>query len=683
MVAQLRHRGPDESGIWSDEAVTLGHTRLSIIDLSTGQQPMLSADGRYAITFNGEIFNYVELREELRRAGRTFRTNSDTEVLLEAFAHWGQACVERLNGQWAAAVWDRRQRRLVLSRDRFGIRPLYYAEVPEGLLFASEVKALMAHRGLPRELDPVGLDQLLTYWAPLPGRTVFRGIRELPPGCQLVIQADSAKPNDLPEPRRYWQLDYDPSRRDERRWKSVDDCAAELRHLLDDAARLRLRSDVPVGAYLSGGLDSSITTALIRRHNDRLRTFSVTFDDAEFDESPYQRELVDALRTDHTALRCHAADIAEAFPEVVRGAERPMLRSAPAPLWLLARLVRASDFKVVLTGEGADEVLAGYDIFKEAKVRRFCAMQPQSAWRGRLFERLYPYLPNLSRQSPAYLAKFFRVRPEELGNPFFSHLPRWEMTAGIKRLLSPEWRERLADDQPADERANRLGSADGADAELRRLLPDGFEGWSPLGQAQWLEATVLMPGYILSSQGDRMAMAHGVEGRFPFLDHRVAELAAAIPDRWRMRGLTEKYILRRAVADLLPKHIRRRTKQPYRAPDGASFFDPDTGRARAEWIERVLDPTHVADGGVFHPRAIAQLTRKARRGGLSGMRDNMALMAVLSTQLLVEQFLGESSDRRIPPTCGDCGAPLGSCRCRVGQPIVDPVDSIEITTPTT
>src|SRR5581483_9175518 len=289
--------------------------------------------------------------------------------------------------------------------------------------------------------------------------------------------------------------------------------AEELETLLIDATRIRLRADVPVGAYLSGGFDSSATTALARLFPGAgLRTFSVAFESPEFDESEHQRRVVAALRTDHTSVRCTRADIAWRFPDVIRHTERPVLRTAPAPLYLLSRHVRSSGFKVVVTGEGADEVLGGYDIFKEAKVRRFWARRPASRWRPLLLSRLYPYLEGVQRQPQAYLQAFFGTGLESVDDPLFSHLPRFRLTARAKAFFS------------ADLRAELRGYD--AMAELRESLPPEFGAWHPLSQAQYLETAHLLPGYILSSQGDRVAMANAVEGRFPFLDHRVVDPAA-------------------------------------------------------------------------------------------------------------------------------------------------------------
>jgi asparagine synthase (glutamine-hydrolysing) len=378
---------------------------------------------------------------------------------------------------------------------------------------------------------------------------------------------------------------------------------------------------VPVGAYLSGGLDSSITTAAIKRLSPAgLRTFSVTFESPEFDESDFQRQMVDALQTEHAAVACTAADIARDFPAVIRHTERPVLRTGPAPLFALSELAHRSGFKVVLTGEGADEVFAGYDIFKEAKIRRFCAAQPDSTRRPLLLQRLYPYLPRLQGQSQPYLQAFFG-RGLDPRDPLFSHGPRFRTTAAAKIFFSDDLRRQL----------------DGYDAlaELRGSLPADFGRWHPLSQAQYLETAYLLPGYILSSQGDRVAMAHAVEGRFPFLDHRVVEFAARIPPRLKLRGLREKHILRESMRDLLPPSIGSRPKQPYRAPDSLPFTAPPA----PDYVGDLLSAPSVAGAGYFDPRAVAKLTAKCRRQTSVGSRDNMAFVGILSTQLLDRELV--------------------------------------------
>ena len=613
MVAAVRHRGPDDCGVYTERNVGLGHTRLSIIDLAGGHQPMQSANGELAITFNGEIFNYVELRKELERRGHRFVTTSDTEVILHQYLEDGEQCVHRFNGQWAFAIWDQRKRKLFLCRDRMGIRPLFYTKTDRGFLFASEIKALLAEPNVRAELDLFALDQIFTFWATIPPRTPFKGISQLPPGCSLVVDERGVRV------KRYWSLSYpkeeDCEVQDER------ELADELRDLLLDATRVRLRADVPVGAYLSGGIDSTVTTALAASIvGNRLRSFSISFDDAEYDERHFQEVASKFLRTDHSSFACSSSDIAEVFPEVIWHAEQPVLRTAPAPMFLLSRLVRESGFKVVLTGEGADEVLGGYDIFKEAKIRRFWARDVASRWRPLLLKRLYPYMDGIQRQSPAYLQHFFRVSESDLASPFFSHLPRWELTARLKLLLSDEVRSELRDYSAFD--------------DLERALPARYGAWRPFNQAEFLETTGLLPGYILSSQGDRMAMAHSVEGRFPFLDHRVVDFAAKLPPNLKMKGLTEKYLLKRAFSRDVPQSILKRTKQPYRAPEGKCFFGPHA----PEWVEEALSHRAIQSCGIFDARAVGVLADKFKSGRPVSTKDNMALTGVLSTQLLVDQF---------------------------------------------
>lgn len=615
MIDAVRHRGPDDLGTYLDHRAALGHRRLSIIDLSGGRQPLASADRDLWITFNGEIFNYVELRDELVQRGRIFRTKSDTETILQSYAEHGAACVERLNGDFAYALWDRRHERLVLARDRMGVRPLYYARRGNVLVFASEVKALLRYPGLRAELDPLALDQCFTFWAPLAPRTAFRGILELPPGHQLIAENGTLRV----EP--YWRLRFPTP--EERPHAGEAELAEEVEGLLDDATRIRLRADVPVGAYLSGGFDSSATTMLAQRHNgERLRTFSLEFESADLNEAPWQQAVVRALATQHSAVQCRRGDIASHFPSVIDHAERPVVRAAPAALYLLAREVREQGFKVVLTGEGADEVFGGYDIFKEAKVRRFWARRPQSRWRPLLLRRLYPYLGRLQSQPARYLEAFFRIGLERYDDPLFSHLPRFALGRRIGQFYSGDLRSAINGYDPLE--------------ELRASLPREFASWHPLERAQYLESAVLLPGYILSAQGDRVAMAHAVEGRFPFLDHRVVELGARLPPSTKLKGLREKHLLRRALGAYLPGEIAERPKQPYRAPDSESF----AADGAPDYVRMLLSPEAIARAGYFEPRAVGRLAAKCLHpGGFVSVADNMAFMAILSTQLLHSRFV--------------------------------------------
>jgi asparagine synthase (glutamine-hydrolysing) len=613
MGAAISHRGPDGHGQLLTPGAGLAHVRLSIVGLADGQQPMTEATRRFSIVFNGEIFNYVELRRDLEARGVVFRTGSDTEVLLQLYATFGDACLARLNGDFAFAIWDARDRRLLLARDRMGVRPLFYARRGDALYFASEVKALLRVPGIDAEIDPYALDQIFTLWAPIAPRTAFRDICELEPGQMLAVE------NGKVTLRSWWSLDYpDAGDHPARNPAEVEE---ELRALLTDATRLRMRADVPVGAYLSGGLDSSLITALAApMAPNGLDTFSVTFDDAEHDESSFQQIVAEALRTRHHAVACGPGDIAADFPDVIRATERPVLRTAPAPLYALARLVRRSGMKVVLTGEGADEIFAGYDIFRETRVRRFCARQPGSKLRPQLFRKLYPYLPGLKQQSPEYLAAFFGTGNDRSDDPLFSHRPRFRSTAATKIFYSDGLRAELAGYDAADDLASRL--------------PADFGRWHPLNQAQYLETRFLLPGYILSSQGDRMAMAHGVEGRFPFLDHRLVEFANRLPPEMKLKGLEEKHVLRQVARNLLPGSIIDRPKQPYRAPDSGSF----AGGAEPAYLADAMGTAAIAKAGLFNPLAVSRLLAKCRAQPVSGFRDNAAFVGILSTQLWMQAF---------------------------------------------
>ncbi len=612
MVGSLQHRGPDGTGVHTDNEIGLGHARLSIIDIAGGSQPMHNEDKSLWIVFNGEIFNYLELSESLRKKGHRFATRSDTEVILHAYEEEGEACVQRFNGQWAFAIWDSTKRKLFLSRDRLGVRPLFYTQTNNGFLFASEIKALLRSPDVHFELDLQALDQIFTFWVTVPPRTAFRNIYQLPPGHSMVVQ--DREVNIHP----YWRLEYAPE-------LNLDDNAEErlsdeLFHLLLDATTIRLRSDVPVGAYLSGGLDSTFVTALAKSAvGERLKTFSVSFEDSEFDESAYQHEASRFLGTQHSEVRCSNQDIAHVFPDVVLHAEQPILRCAPAPLYLLSRLVHNEGFKVVLTGEGADEVLGGYDIFKEAKIRRFWANKPQSSWRPHLLKRLYPYMQGMQRQPPSYLKRFFRVNGQDLKSPFFSHLPRWDLTSKLKEFLSAPVRACIATSFAME--------------DLEQELPGCYRSWDTFNQAEYLEARYLLPGYILSSQGDRMAMAHSVEGRYPFLDHRVVEFASRLPPTLKMKVLNEKHLLKRAAAGSVPESIRRRGKQPYRAPDGKCFLEHSE-----PYVMEMLSETRIKRDGIFDPQMVAGLVRKFQSGRETSTRDNMALVGILSTGLLIEHF---------------------------------------------
>ena len=607
LLGPLRHRGPDQFGIYTDGRVGLGNARLSIVDLAHGQQPIGNEDGTLWIVYNGEVFNHLELRAELESRGHRFETRTDTEVIVHLFEEYGPACLNRLNGQFAFALWDSRAEALFLVRDRLGVRPVFHTRVGGRLLFASEIKALFADPSVPRALDVAGVAGVFATWAnPTPG-TCFHGIHELPPGHYLEIRGGNLAL------RRYWQWEF---ATDDRLGET--DAIDGLTALLDRATRLRLRSDVPVGAYLSGGLDSSVIASLIRRSQvAALDTFSIAFRDPAFDESEHQRTMADFLGTRHQVVEASYEDIGRVFPDVVWHAETPLMRTAPAPMFLLSRRVRDAGYKVVLTGEGADELLGGYDLFKEAKIRRFWASQPASSWRPRLLGRLYPDIARLASTSPAYLAAFFGTRLSEIDAPDYSHAIRWKNNRRTLRFF----------------RSEHPISPSGLPERLS--LPEAFPSWDPLQRAQYLEATLFLSGYLLAAQGDRVAMAHSVEGRYPFLDPDVVGFCCRLPARYKLRGLQEKWLLRRLAQTRVPDSILRRRKRPYRAPIHRSFA---TG-AGTEYVAERLSEKSIVDAGIFRPDAVARLEARRREGVPLGETDDMALVGILSTQLLHRQYV--------------------------------------------
>lgn len=612
MIGVLRHRGPDGFGYYTDENIGLAHARLSIIDLEGGRQPIHNEDQTLWIIFNGEIFNYIELRDVLEKRGHRFYTMSDTEVIVHLYEDYGSECLKFLNGQFVFAIWRLRDETLFIARDRVGIRPLFYTQLNGSLLFASEIKALFVNKNVIREIDPFALDQIFSFWVTLPPRTAFKDVYELPAGHYMTFKKGNMKIE------KYWDLDF----MVEGEPKAEELYACELRELLLDATRLQLRADVPVGAYLSGGIDSSVIAALIRNYSgNTLRTFSVTFDDAVFDESEYQRQMIDHLGTEHSNIRCTYSDIGEVFPDVVWHTEKPVVRTAAAPLFILSKLVRESGYKVILTGEGSDEILAGYDIFKEVKVRRFIEKYPDSKFRPLIFKRLYPYLANSPVRSIRYAESFFNVGPSGYPPACYSHIPRWNTTSKIKTFFSGSLK-------------NTLGCYRGAD-ELSPLFPADISGYDDVSLAQYLEIKTLLSCYLLSSQGDRVAMAHSIEGRVPFLDHRFVEFCCKLPATLRMRGLNEKYILKESMKGLLPPSIVKRSKQPYMAPDAKSFFHKDS----PDYVSELLSEDNLRKTGYFSPEAVSALVKKCGHNAVLGFKDNMAIVGIISTLLLHECFV--------------------------------------------
>jgi len=614
MLTRIQYRGPDECGIYIGKNAAFGSVRLSIIDIYGGQQPLPNEDLSLWIAFNGEIFNYIELRKELEEKGHHFRTHSDTEVLVHLYEEYGEGCLPKLNGQFAFSIWDKDKQEMFLARDRVGIRPLFYYNSPDLFVYGSEIKAIFEHPKVGREISFEGLAETFTFWTTNTPNTVFKGIRECPPGHYIKIKDGELKV------QKYWELNFASPNNYYK--GSFEDAISDFRELFKDSVRIRLRADVPVAAYLSGGLDSSVTTAFIKELEPNvLKTFSVGFKEDEFDESNFQNLASKYFNTNHLGFECSSKEIADNFPQVVWHSEIPLLRTSPSPMYSLSKKVRENNIKVVITGEGADELLAGYDIFKENKIRHFWSKDKNSRIRPLLLKKLYPYISSLQNANYNALKMFFGYKLDETDSPVYSHLLRWKNSSNITKHFSKAIQEELKSFDPY------LSLFSNFDGKLDKL--------DPLAKAQFIEISVFLSGYLLSSQGDRMGMANSVEGRYPFLDYRIIEFCASLPPDYKLKGLNEKVLLKKMMIGRLPEEILNRPKQAYRAPILSSFLGVDA----PDYIKEVLSAESLLNAGIFSVDSVSKLLVKMNSGKSYSEIDNMALTAVISTQLLYKQFI--------------------------------------------
>jgi asparagine synthase (glutamine-hydrolysing) len=606
MAAAIRHRGPDSYGFYVGQSVGLAHVRLSTIDIAGGAQPLTNEDGQIIVTYNGEVYNHRELRLELERRGHVFRTRCGAEVLVHGYREWGVDLLHRLDGQFAFAIYDRNRESLFVARDRFGMRPLFYAQRNGDFYFGSEVKAILATGEVEAMLDPRGLDEVLTFGAARPPRTPFSGIASLEPGTYGVWRDGALWL------RHYYELDYPESS------EEPLDVIEQLDEIILRSVGMRLRADVPVGAYLSGGLDSSIIASLARSASPYTpQSFSITSAIPEYDQSLQQEEVAGAVGTAHTASVISMDTIAQSFPDVLWHAESPLLGTTPALMYHLAKLTKESDVNLVVAGDGADEIFLGGHLFKEASVRRFCLGRPESAGRQRLFERLYAGVHN-EIGSEAW--RRFLLDVAATSDPLFSHLPRF-LGSRMEALYTREFKA-------------GLGGMD-VIGELRASLPTRFFGWSSLNQAAYLEMTTRLSPYLLSSHGDRMTMAHGVEARYPFLDHRLFEFASALPTGARSGGLRGNGVLRRWASRILPPRVMQAQKPKNRAPYAQGFFLPTS----PAWIGDHLTSEALRRVGIFSPAAVGGLVRRCASGLSSAFEEDRSIVGVLSTQLWHHQFV--------------------------------------------
>jgi asparagine synthase (glutamine-hydrolysing) len=609
MTAAITHRGPDDEHVHLEPGVALGARRLSIVDLAGGRQPLSNEDGSVWVAFNGELFEYAELRPKLLARGHHLATRCDTEAWVHLYEDHGRGMFEHARGQFAVSLWDRPNRTLILGRDRVGICPLYYTQADGWLLWASEIKALLASGMVEPRLDPRGIDHLFAFFCAGTTRTFFEDIKSLPPGQLLEVRDGRITQ------RVYWDLDF-PDQGDELHADDPTPFVDELEHRLRTAVERRLRGDVPVVSYISGGLDSTVVLGLSSRQRGRaVPSFTIGFDRAGPDERGPATEAAKVLGSPLTVVTMDRAKLVDAFPELVVAAEGPVLDTSCAALMRLAGEVHSQGYKVALTGEGSDEALAGYVWFKAQRM-------------GERLGRVAPFLPwmirslaltmvggGTERQPPRRAVRGSRTAQQDL----------YEMLMQTRPVLySGDLRRTLAKHDPFSD---------------LDLTSDRFARWHPLNRSLYVGYKVMLAGLLMVSKGDRIAMHNSIETRYPFLDDDVIAYCAQLSPEYKLRGMTEKWILRQVAARTLPPAIANRPKTMFRASLSGTFL----GDHRPAWVDQLISAESLKKTGLFDPRTVARevwwqrsFPRITPRRGVY----DLALTSVVSTQLFHHLFLG-------------------------------------------
>jgi asparagine synthase (glutamine-hydrolysing) len=566
MTRLLIHRGPDDEGFYFAYAVGLGHRRLSILDLSArGHQPMCTADGRFVIVYNGEVYNYLELRKELEAKGHFFQTETDTEVILALYQHKGTECLQYLNGMFAFAIWDVHERILLLARDRVGIKPLYYAETTDGIVFASEIKAILASQRVYPRVATANINTFLSFGYVPGADTLFQNVKKVLPGQWLQISSKGIQAGS------YWDLEYAPNYQ-----RNAQQTAEELRALLLDAMRIHLRSDVPVGVFLSGGLDSSATVALLTEagiHN--LKTFSVAYQTGGRDDEPYARLVADRFNTDHHTLYVDPTEFVDCIPRFIWYMDEPVADAPAIAFYLIAKLLR-EHVTVALSGEGADELFGGYAVYRYMRWIETYRDVPEHV---RDFVK-----PTLHLIGTQKIRKYLQLAEHPLESRYrgvSNYDPSYQ-----ESLYTDELREALGAHPTVNPLAEHYSKTYGHDVLTRMLYVD---------LKSWLVDDLLI-------KADRMTMANSVELRVPFLDYRVIEYAATIPSSMKLRGGVVKWILKQAMRDRLPKEILRRKKMGFPTPVALMFQQDLSG-----YLRDLLLSSRCLGRRYFKPNAVEKL----------------------------------------------------------------------------
>ncbi|PGL12212.1 asparagine synthase (glutamine-hydrolyzing) [Bacillus cereus] len=606
MIESLSHRGKDSLGSYKDDNALLYHTRLAILGIEDGHQPVLNQTKTIVSVANGEIYNYRELTASLKKLGYVFSDACDTNIIPYLYEAYGTDMFKMINGQFAIAIWDKNNEKLILARDKFGEKPLYYRKIENNIFFSSEITPLL----IPKksyEINAKCLKDICTTWVPIQGRTLYKDINSVDSGQYLIIEKHRIT-------SKYY---YAPTfLTDSFNNKSKTELLEELDTLLKRSVLKRINTDVPISFYLSGGLDSSLIAAIASEYiEEKMNTFSISFSDNNLDEAEYQKVMSEKLNSKHRQLKITDTMIIDNLYNVILHLQTPILRLGAIPMYLLAEFVHNNGFKVALSGEGADELFGGYDIFKEAKIRAFCEKDPKSKLRPLLYKKTNSYINNFNNNNSAALATFFnQVRSSEL---FSSHAIRFQFGEYCSQFFSDTMKKILKDYSVKE--------------DLAIDLPSGFENYTNISKAQYLEIKTFMSNYLLSTQGDRVSMAHSMECRYPFLDNDVAAFAFSLNDRYKINVLNEKYILKELAKKYLPDEIINRKKFPYRAMiSGNSLLNN-------EKVSMAVSEESLKKYDVFNSIAVTRFINKVRSKNHTTEKEMMLLLFIISTQILLNQ----------------------------------------------
>ena len=631
MNRALKHRGPDADGVSIHANVGLAHTRLSIVDLKSGAQPLISHDGRYAISFNGEIYNYLSLRSELEKKGCEFQTHTDTEVILNLYIQDGEACLQKLRGMFGFAIHDRQTGTLFLARDRLGIKPVYYYQDKVHFLAASEIKALFASQLVNPEFNPDSIKNYFNYQSSISPNTPFRDVYELPPGHQLTIESGKT-----PDITAYWDLEFpldgEYESDEESYWTEKFETA------LQDSITSHTTGDVSIGSYLSGGIDSSaITWLLSESYPDPLETFSIHFSNESMDESPLYRKTAAHLKVKNSELLMEdnrEQGYLQDLEKCIYHLEQPQRMAVDIPHFLLSEFVQDKHYKVVYTGDGADEIMGGYDCYRQDAMR-FWGNQLKN-YKSRRRHYLSEYTEYFAEDHIRLLLKLHKAKNQRKTIRQFGCYPAWNDFWHITDdllpgLFSQEYLQKSADDMQM--------------ATLAEKMKPNLEGRHVLNQSLYIETKTRLPGWILW-KSDRLSMAHGVEARVPFLDHPLVELAARMPPQMKLNGMDEKYILKKISSPHLPQHPTQYKKRAFYAPIREWFFTAD----KMAELDVYLSQDAIMRSGIFEFNIVNKLLTTLLNSQPTTMNEQYltmklewVLFTVLTTQILHHQYIEKNA----------------------------------------